>query len=311
MRQALLPSLFGVLLAAAVLSGQAPPARAESNPELQNMVDELRSLTERSREQRAADRWLQQALEDLVSEYDWPWRRELLSDGFSDGNYTESPSWQVISGEFWVDRSLGLRSSVEPPEPARAGEETRGRSSDSGKDLGGAIFDALLNQALERDGRGRRDAEQEAPSPEGPARIRATAVITNAFSLELTFSVHGAPDEAGLFEVALLQDPQGEFGYALAVRTGDTGLLDLYRLRQGRRELVSGTRLGVDLGDGSPHRLVWRQAPDDRVQVLVDGEQTMDLQDRAFREGYDRLELVNRGGELAVRSVTVLGTSSP
>ena len=154
-------------------------------------------------------------------------------------------------------------------------------------------------------------SEQRAPEPEGPARIRAATEITNAFSLDLTFSIHGAPGETAVFEVALLQEPQGEFGYTLAVQTGETSLLDLYRLRRGRRKLVYGARPEANLGDGSPHRLVWRQAPDGQVQVLVDDGETMSLRDRAFREGYDRLELINRAGELAVRDITVLGTPSP
>jgi hypothetical protein len=308
MRQILFPMLVAAFLTAAALAIQPLSARAESAPELQEMVDELRALTERSREQRAADRWLQQALEDLVSKYDWPWRRELLSDGFSDGNFTESPSWKVLSGEFWVDRTLGLRSSVEPPPPARA-EETREGSSGSGKDLGRSIFDALMDQALERDGGGAGEPDPAAER-EGPARIRVAAEITNAFSLDATFSVHNAPGKAGHFELALLQGTQGDFGYVLAIQTGETGLLDLYRLRRGRRELVYGTRLDANLGDGSPHRLVWRQAADGQVQVLVDDEEFMNLRDRAFRDGYGFLELINRAGELGVRSITVLGTSS-
>lgn len=303
--------LLHILAAAALLSVAGivpPPARGESNPEIQEMVDELRALTERSREQRAADRWLQQALEDLVSKYDWPWRRELLSDDFSDGNYTKAPSWQVLSGEFWVDRTLGLRSSVEPPPPART-EETRERSSGSSKDLGRSIFDALMNQAMEREGEGAGEPDRAAVQG-GPARIRLAEEITNAFSLDATFSVHNAPGEPGHFEIALLQEPQGDFGYVLAIQTGETGLLDLYRLRAGRRELVYGTRLGATLGDGSPHRLVWRQAADGQVQVLLDDEEAVNLRDRAFRDGYGLLELINRAGELAVRSITVLGSST-
>mgnify|MGYP006306725617 FL=1 len=63
-------------------------------------------------------------------------------------------------------------------------------------------------------------------------------------------------------------------------------------------------------GDGSPHRLVWRQAADGQVQVLLDDEEAVNLRDRAFRDGYGLLELINRAGELAVRSITVLGSST-
>ncbi len=71
-----------------------------------------------------------------MSKYDWPWRSELLLDDFSDGNFTADSAWTVISGKFWVDASLGLRSSVQPRPKARRSDSTRERSRDSTKDMG-------------------------------------------------------------------------------------------------------------------------------------------------------------------------------
>ena len=87
-------------------------AQASDSEKLQAMVDELRALTDKARNQRAADRWLINSMDDLAARYDWPWRRKLLMEDFSDGNYNRNPAWQVISGQFWVDRRLGLRSQV-------------------------------------------------------------------------------------------------------------------------------------------------------------------------------------------------------
>ncbi len=296
--------IVAVFLAAGPLLCQAG-----ENPELQGLVDELRTLAEKSRNERAADRWLQQALEDLVSKYDWPWRSELLIDEFSDGNFTADPAWTVLSGKFWVDASLGLRSSVRPKPQSRRSESNRERSRDSSKDVGRAIFGQLLDQAFKDDepeesgSRPERDVSQE-----GPARIRLDTRITHAFSLELDFSVHHEPGVEGHFEVALLQEEAGDYGYVLAVRTGEQGMMDLYRLRRGQRELVNSSTLKGDTAIGKRHELVWRQANNGQVEVCMNGEESMNLQDRAFRDPYTCLEFVNQNGEIGVSRVRILGT---
>ncbi len=283
--------------------------QAGEAPELQELVDELRTLAEKSRAERAADRWLQQALEDLVSKYDWPWRTELLFDDFSDGNFTADPAWTVISGKFWVDASLGLRSSVQPKRRAEPEESTGRRSTESSRDLGRAIFGEVLDQAFKRDEPGRSESRSKRDdSRKGPASIRIGARITNAFSLELAFSVHNEPGVEGHFEVALLQEQSGDYGYLLAIRTGETGLMDLYRLRKGQRELVESSRLKAASAIGERYETVWRQAENGQVEVFVNGEEIMNLRDRAFRDDYRWLELVNQSGEFAVRSVRILGS---
>ncbi len=283
--------------------------QAGEAPELQELVDELRTLAEKSRAERAADRWLQQALEDLVSKYDWPWRTELLFDDFSDGNFTADPEWTVISGKFWVDASLGLRSSVQPKRRAEPEESTGRRSTDSTRDLGRAIFGEVLDQAFGRDEPGRSESRSERDaSREGPASIRLGTRITNAFSLELAFSVHNEPGVEGHLEVALLQEQAGDYGYLLVIRTGETGLMDLYRLRRGQRELVESSRLKAASAIGERYEIVWRQAENGQVEVFVNGEETMNLRDRAFRDDYSWLELVNQSGEFGVRSVRILGS---
>jgi hypothetical protein len=284
-------------------------SRAEENPELQGLVDELRSLAEKSRDQRAADRWLQQALEDLVSKYDWPWRKKLFSEDFSDGDFTTDPEWRVVSGRFWIDASLGLRSRVEPQRGGRPDDSSQTQSSDSNQDLGRALLGTLLNEALKQEG-SREDKSQtrREPSREGPARIKVASEITNAFFIQIMFSIHNEPSVPGHFEFALHQDQSGGFGYKMAIHTGQGGMMDLYRLRRGYAELVYSSRMKADPGDGKRHELVWRQAGNGQIEVFMDGKETMNLRDRAFRDGYKWLELSNLSGELGVRKLKILGT---
>ena len=88
------------------------PFNLAAEDDIQVLVDEIQALADKSRQERAADRWLQIALEDLVAKYNFPWKNSLLSDDFADGDYTSGVQWQIDSGEFWVDRRLGLRSQV-------------------------------------------------------------------------------------------------------------------------------------------------------------------------------------------------------
>ncbi len=302
-------SFFSCIVLVFFIMANPLPCQASNNTELEELIDDLRSLSEKSKDQRAADRWLQQALEDLVSKYDTTWRRELMFDEFSDGNFTENPAWNVISGEFWVDASLGLRSSVQPKRVATKDATNDQRSRGSREDLGSALLGAFLDQAFQRDEpRESRSRSEEDISRRAPARIRLGTEITNAFSLELVFSIHNEPSVEGHYEVALFQDQTGNYGYMLALYTGDEGVMDLYRFSRRQRELVSSSKLKRDIRSGERQKLLWRQGSDGQVEVLMNGEMIMNVRDNAFRDDYRWLELANQSGDFGVRSVRILGT---
>ena len=244
-----------------------------------------------------------------MSKYGTPWRRELLLDDFSDGNFTENPEWNVISGKFWVYASLGLRSSVRPKRVQTKDATSEPGSTGSGGDLGSALLGALVDHAFKReDTRESKYQSEKDTSRHGPARIRVGAEITNAFSLELVFSIHNEPSVEGHFEVALFQEQVGNYGYMLALYAGDEGIMDLYKFRRGQRELVSSSKLKTDIRSGERQKLLWRQGNNGEVEVLMNGEEIMNLRDKAFRDDYRWLELVNQSGDFGVRSVRILGT---
>ncbi len=43
--------------------------------------------------------------------------------------------------------------------------------------------------------------------------------------------------------------------------------------------------------------------------VKIDGAQVMEVTDRSFRDPFDGVALVNGGGDYALRSITIDGTS--
>lgn len=264
----------------------------------QALIDELRQLADKAREQRAADRWLQRALDDLVMRYDWPWRQELVFDDFADGDYQSNPSWQVINGRFWVARGRGLRSRAESDPNATAGGQQQQPSVEA------AVIGALLQHALgESDG----GTGTVTGAVTEPSEIRLNTAITNAFAVEAEFSLE-TPDAPGRMAFALLQGSSGRYGYRLRVQTGRDGFAELERVRGGAAGVVEHAKLPFDAGDGAQHRLGWRQAANGDVTVELDGQPLFAVRDKAFRDGYQQLVLTHWSGDLTLHNIRVSGT---
>ncbi len=286
------------LALACLLAGPAFAAGQGEKP----LLEELRALAEKARRQQAADRWLQRALDDLVARYDRPWTRTLFFDDFRDGDFTRNPRWELLEGRFSVQRGRGLVAH-DRGEPAAATDS--GRREQQPEDLGAALVGALLQQAL-----GPADSNQvggPAAAPRsGPDRLRARANASNAFALTLT--LRASEDPPTRLEVALLQNTAGRYGYRLRLHTGRRGFVELERIRNGRGAIVEQAPLHGAFADGRLHDLVWRQAPDGTVTLMLDEKTLFQVRDRAFRDGYPWLELRHDGGELAVRAIRVEGT---
>lgn len=284
-----------IVLVFALLPVTLPAADADT----QALLDEVRTLTEKSRQQRAADRWLQRALDDLVARYDWPWRKELLSDDFRDGDYQNDPTWQVVNGRFWVARGRGLRSRVDAADTNTGGQQPASVEE--------ALVGALLEQAFGGGQRTERQAQTTRSRPGEPNVIRLNQAITNAFAVDTEFSLE-APDGPGRFALALLQGNDGRYGYRLRVQGGTDGFVELERVRGGRGGIVEHARLKESITDGARHRLAWRQAPNGQVTVELDGQPLIEVRDKAFRDGYQQLVLSHFGGDLTLNSIRVSGS---
>ena len=284
-----------------VFTLQTPAFAAEEDAELQTMVDELRGITEKARQQRAADRWLLTAMEDLVAKYDWPWRDELISEDFSDGDFSQDPAWQTVSGEFWLDRRLGLRSRT-PVREARQeqpAEEPKKEKQDFGKALLGALLKEALGPEKEKD-------QQPSRQPSGPAEILLPQQIPSVFAVEMEISVHNRPSEEGQYEFGLYQNTQGSSGYRLVLFTGDRPTLEVLSIRSGRTMVLDSVTV-ADLSDGESHALGWRRDPNGRMEVLVDGTSVSSVRDNSFRYPFTQFSLTNKGGDMAMQSLSLQG----
>ncbi|WP_428622936.1 hypothetical protein [Sedimenticola sp.] len=287
----------------ALLFGSSPAFTANAdNEQLQNLVDQLRELTDKARQQRAADRWLLNDLEELISRHDWPWRNELLSEDFSDGDYDQNPSWQVISGQFWVDGRLGLRSRSE----AAAAEPAASEQPAQKQDLGKALLGALLQEALR--GKEKNQPSEAAPADKRhePAEIQLPLQIPTVFALQLELSVHNPPREPGQIEFGLYQDSEGDTGYQMNLLLGERSSLELLSRINGRTRVIESVAMD-SIGDGQTHTIEWRRDPNGQTDVLIDEKPLVRVRDHAFRHPFKQLAIRNQAGDFAVGSVILHG----
>lgn len=105
-----LAAMFAAMFAAMLLIGpvQAQIGAPGSNVDATQILDELQQLIDEGDRTGAADPSFLNSLRDLVRRFNWPWQRLLLSDDFSDGNFTFNPSWQNLGGSAFVDPNFGL-----------------------------------------------------------------------------------------------------------------------------------------------------------------------------------------------------------
>lgn len=297
--------LINIILSIIVLSS-ITLTEVNASDDVQAIVDELQALANKSRQERAADRWLQNALEDLVAKYNYPWKTSLLLDDFSDGDYHKGTDWQVGSGDFWVDRRLGLRSRVEPKEVSKQQSEKSSKQTQQ-EDLGTVLLGAVLEKALSTNEN--KQSQQTTPEVQlvtTPASIRTKLAIPITFAVESSFSQNNPPNAEGRFEWLVMQGESTENAYKVIVSTGTNPSLELLRTRNGQVSHLE-TNTIPNLNDSEEHKLSWRQKSDGAIDVFLDGKQVIKTIDRPFRYGYDYLGLINRIGDFSISSIEVFG----
>ncbi len=297
-------------IAVGAASGSGPAAAqadpAAGDPQLRALLKELTEQLDRGEQERLIDPWYLRDLRKVLGRYQNPWDKRLFGDDFSGRGPQPDPPWQVTAGEFLIDWRYGLRSVIEAPAPAPVQE--RKADNDPVKQL----FGQLLQQTL----LGQQAQQQPAVAPAAPSYAAAIAPvrITNAFSLRLELTARLVPGVAEpRFEFGPYQGADASAGYRLAYNPGARdGMASLELLRLSSRGGVSTVELTdqpLKFEDGQSHVIEWSRDRGGHMVVKVDGAQVMEVTDRSFRDPFDGIALVNGGGDYALRSITVDGTS--
>ncbi len=300
----LFPFFALALVAAGALGWPSPAAAqdADGNDKLQALIQELRDQLKRGEKERLIDPWYLRDLRKTLRRYEYPWGKRLLSDDFSGRGPRPDPPWQVTAGEFLIDWRFGMRSVVEGPAPQA--QQTRQSDKDAMKQL----FGQVLQQALTGQSGQQQGAAGAAGGP-GFAAVVAPVPITTAFAVRLELTARATQVGQPRFEFGPYQGPNATAGYRLAYIPGGAASLELIGLSpRGTTSTIELYDRPLNLEDGQAHVIEWTRTRRGHMVVRVDGKQVISVVDRRFREPFDGFAVINRGGDFALRSLTIDGT---
>jgi len=261
----------------------------------QQLVDELKKLTDQAEQNRAANYRFIDQLRDLAARYDWPWGKQILFDDFRDGDFRHNPSWNAQSDAFWVTRSVGLQTQLS----TRAGGGNNQNTDRSPEEtLLGIILEGAINKHQQQD---RRSVKPDR------ADIYAVVPVSNAFAIELEISATGRDIQGSSFEWGPYQNQTTDSGYRLVYQAGNRSELKLVAYRRSMSSVIDLYDKGGLLEDGNMHKITWQRSVNGLMTILLDNRQIMQVRDRSYREPFNGFIMSNRGGDYAIRSVSIFG----
>lgn len=270
---------------------------ATDNQKTQQLVDELKQLTDQAEQNRSASYRFIDQLRDLTARFDWPWGKEILFDDFHDGDFRQNPSWNTQSDAFWVTRSVGLQTQLSNRHNSRNDHET---SQSAEETLLGIIIESTINKQQKQ--RNRRFGNPDR------ADIYAAVPVSNAFAIKLRISAMGRDTQGGSFEWGPYQGQTADSGYRLVYQAGNRPTLKLLAYRRGMSSVIDLYDRGTLLEDGNMHEITWQRSVNGQMTVFIDERQIMQVRDRGYRNHFNGFVMTNRGGDYAIRSVSLFGT---
>ena len=272
-------------------------SQQDNDGRLQNMVDELNQLIDDADKARAADGRFIEDLRGVINQYDWPWRKTILDEDFTDGYLAKNTGWQTVAGDFELRRGLGLYSDIQVREQPATGSSRQTSSEDAAALLLGAILD----QAMKSD---KQSNDNQSRQYDDHASIISKKSITNAFAIDITIDVSSLQ---GQFEVGVYQGNPNGSGYRLVLLPGaKNGTIELLRVGSRGKSIIDVKERIAAKGD-SVHRLQWTRTKLGNMSISLNGKTILQTADRSFKDKFTGIVLNNQGGAFAVKQLTVHG----
>ena len=269
-----------------------PTASAAANPALKNFVEQLNKLIDEAEKAKAADPTFLRDLRDLANGQRATPQKLLVSDTFADGDYTNNPAWQVISGEYFIESGWGLRNRL-----ITANQQTSSNNSgNSGEDFAKALLGQLLKQAT------KTPTQEKAQAP-SENLITLSTPISNAFSLEVEISSWLADSH---LELGVFQGQQALIGYRLLYVSGKG--IQLHRIGNSGTIVVATSSQAIALEDKKPHTITWSRGTDGSMRVSIDGTEIIATSDRGFSDPFDGVRISDKGGDFIIKQIKVSGS---
>ncbi|MEM7407740.1 MAG: hypothetical protein AAF458_20785 [Pseudomonadota bacterium] len=256
------------------------------------LIRDLSAIVDRAERNRSADRALIQELRSFIDQHDRPWTRAVVTDEFRDGDYTRSPTWNVIAGQFQVDRRYGLYSRARA-----ASNQAGGNSKDQAAQLAAQLIGSLLQQGLQNQGGGASTPRQTVAT----ARIETSVNASSVFLIEVDLS--GLRDGTD-FSVLALETHGVDQGYRLTLSAGTDGAVELARVTSRGSAIIQRVDAAVTGGANARQRIGWSRNRSGRLQVRLNGRALFDVTDRSSGPRLARVALAHNG-EIGVSRVSV------
>ena len=268
-----------------------------SDENYQSLLSELQQKIDEADKKMVAHPKFLDELRALVEKYRAKIRNIFFSDDFSDGNYTKDPSWQVKSGQFNIDRDKRLWSKVSTYTPVTT--TTEEPLSTEQQAIG------LLLKGIMGSGSKEQSQQKPAASEPGEAIIETGANIEPAFEIDISFM---SESEWGSMEVVLLggSPPKPRYRLIYQAAASEGRPIEIIRERRGRAYTIESAHIYPNLDDGKPHRLQWIRDLNGNMKVLVDEKDVLKTAEVYYRDVFNGLALINRGGTYAWDSVKAM-----
>lgn len=290
-----------ILLGLCLVSG-SPKLGSSSEPEdinrqaLSELLTELEQKIEDADKRMIAHPKFLDELRALVEKFRGKLRQVFLKEDFSDGDYTQNPTWVVDSGRFQMTPSRRLWSRIPADRPATT------PSSKEKSDVLGVFLQEVVRSAMEKE----RKTE---PAPvTSEASIRALVQIGPAFEVDLTLV---SESQWGSMEVVLLGGEPATPRYRMVYHAAASAErpIEIVRERGARRYIIESAAQYPNLDDGVLHRLQWIRDYQGQMRVLVDGKEVLSTVELFYQTDFAGIALVNRGGTYEWGPIRVLEAS--
>lgn len=273
-----------------------PSTQTSSNADGTGFADKLNKLIDEAEKARAADPTFLKDLRALANSYSLPTLRTIFNDTFEDGNYTQSPAWNVASGAYFIESGWGLRNKI-----LEAGQTAQNEQQvDSGEDLAIALLGSILQQAT-----GAQQQQQAAASTQTKTQenlITSSVRISNAFVMSMEVSSWIAN---GHFEVGVFQGSNANAGYRILYQSGQP--LQLLKVGSKGRTTIAQSNTLLTIEDKKFHTIRWSREASGEMIVSVGGKEMIRATDRSFSDAFDGVRLSDQGGDFIVKRISVDG----